>query len=180
MSKKTLLHDLIWPAVAGNVAWAFFTVLITEVLVTEKDILPLIFGRLTALLLLSVYLVIVYVRSVAGTGHIFDILHAISIILCAISFQSIGSDSLMTPFLITLFIIAALGHWTARWIPDSVTKKKGLKKFKVGLINFSGAALCFILPKGIGDDNNYNLSLSMGVVLALWVIFRNKIYRDPT
>lgn len=181
MSKKDLLHNLIWPAVAGNVAWAFFTVLITEVLVTKENIAPLIFGRLAALLLLSVYLIIVYIRSEAGTGHTFDMLHAVSIILCAISFQSPNVSSLlMTTFLIALFIIAALGHWTGRWIPNTVKQKIRLKKFKVGLINFIGAVLCGLLTMCFKDEENYNLSISMGVILILWLIFRNKIYKDPT
>jgi len=176
MSKKDLLHNLIWPAVAGNVAWAFFTVLITEVLVAKVHIGPMIFGRLTALLFLSIYLIIVYIRSEAGTGHFFDILHAISIILCAIAFQSIVSAAWMSPFLIALFIIAAIGHWTGRWIPSSVKTKKGLKKILVGLINFSGAVLCFFLPNFIDNSDYFNLSISMGFVFLLWLIFRNRIY----
>lgn len=169
MTTRELLKTLIWPAVAGNVAWGFFTVLIDDGIRFPDS-----FGRLSALLLLSVYLIITYMKSQEGKGEFIDIIHSVTIILCAIAIQA--ESPLMDGCLIVLFIVAALGHWTGRWIPESVTTKRGCRMALVGSIHILGAWVCYLLPKFVEDNYHLNLSVSISVVLVLWILFRDWIY----
>lgn len=169
MTTKNLLKTLIWPAVAGNVAWSFFTVLIQEGIH-----FPACFGRLSALLLLSIYLIIIFIRSQEGKGELIDILHSVSIILCAISIQA--NLPAMDAYLILFFAIAALGHWLGRWIPDQVSSKKNWRKALVGSIHLLGILICLFLPKFINNTHHINLSASLFVVLVLWLLLRDYIY----
>ena len=169
MKIKDLLQNLIWPAVAGNVSWSFFTVLVSEPIQ-----FPDVCGRLTALFLLSVYLLITYIKSnkEGYEENMFDIFYSIMIVLCAVSINA--KSKYMEIILIALFMVSAIGHWTGRWMPSTVaTTKKGIRKALVGSINLSGAVICLGLRK---MDYNLNLSISMATVLVLWLLFRDWIY----
>lgn len=182
--KATLLKDLIWPAVAGNVAWTFFSVLLTmlqpktsNIPVTEEGV-PI--ARLIAIFLLSCYLAVVYLMSCTEpTGNskqrrdMFDILHSLTIILCAISFQ-LKFDPIFCNICLSIFwVTAAFGHLFGAWIPDSITEHKCRKQFKMSLVSIGGLILCWAF---YFLDNSWNLVISLLMGLIFWGFFRHKCY----
>ena len=177
--KKTdLLKELIWPAAAGNVAWTFFSVLLT-ILQPNTEEAP--FARLIAILLLACYLGIVYLMPCEEakddskqTRSIFDILHSLTIIFCAISFQ-LNFDAIFYNICLSIFWgIAALGHLAGAWIPDSIAEPKFRKQILMSLISIIGLGLCWTFSF---IQNDWNLVISLFIGLILWVLLRHCIYK---
>jgi len=166
---------LIWPAVAGNVAWSFFTVVISE---SWKC--PSVPERITVLLLLAIYLATDYTsietELLKPMYWIADAFHALSMIVFAIATQF--NAIWLNESLIAIFIVAAGGHITGLWEPTGCSSKNRWRKrlILVG-INLIGIVVTIIFSIIILEGTLWNLPLAFFVVLVLWYFRRNEAYK---
>jgi hypothetical protein len=172
---QRIMHDLIWPAAAGNVAWSFID---TSLKYFNSHSQSGLFQML-ALLLLALYLLASFLGSKEDADYKYpaiDILHALSVIAAAIGIAQSPGLFYLHWLLFSMFIIAAAGHVSGGWLPGDVTNKN--KKYWIALIHLSAAVLCMVLyfyfPKII--ENNLYVFVVIAFDLLLWKIFRNKIY----
>lgn len=172
---KNLFQNLIWPAVAGNVAWSFFTVAINESWNT-----PGVIERISVLLLLAIYLATDYtsiaVERLKPFYWIADAFHAISMIVFALATQF--NESWLNESLIALFIIAACGHLSGLWEPnDCIIKKKWLNRLLLVGMNFIGIILTIVFSIIVFDNTQWNLPIAFFTVIILWFIWGRSIYQ---
>ena len=110
---KGLMLNLLWPAVAGNVVWVFFSGLF-EISSKEID-----FAKIIALFFLSWYLCLDFVNTQEKQENLKDEFYkadlplAFAIIFFAHSIHYKPNWSLW--FLIAIFLIAGIGHWFGAW-----------------------------------------------------------------
>lgn len=110
---RGLFDDLIWPAAAGNVAWAFLQVAIG----TESIQRAL---RLALLFFLAIYLAIDWFRSKSLERKtplywIADSIHIASIVTYGVALASDKSGIFLEYNLAVIFGIAVLGHLVGAW-----------------------------------------------------------------
>jgi hypothetical protein len=171
---KALSQDLIWPAAAGNVAWAFFTVLLNERL-TDANV----WARLAALFLLAIYLAGEWLRNrkltqVKAWYWIADAAHVTSIVVFAIA-THLNKDWLECA-LLAVFLIAAAGQVTGAW-DDPVTGNL-TKRWALGGANMLGAAVLYgsyALPV---CPYPWNLPAARVVALTAWFCVQRKFSQD--
>lgn len=169
-SFEKIYQDLVWPALAGNIIWSVFSILVENV----DNLLPALF-RFLALIVLGVYVTYTYKKYDEGKGHPFDYFHAAAIIAFAIAVQA--NSGLMEWFISVLFGSAALGHWFGPWGNDCLVKYKAMRHTLVGGIFLIGIVLFFIIPDSICSLPNAKIFLSILSVLILWAWLRNRIYK---
>jgi len=115
-SFKQVHQNIIWPAVAGNVAWSLLTLV---VLPTNST--PDYWARIILLALLTVYLLRSWrqldVNKDNTWYYILDTSYAITIALLAISTSTLQDYARpwSTGALVAMFIILFLGHATCSW-----------------------------------------------------------------
>jgi hypothetical protein len=138
---ERLFQNVIWPAAAGNVAWAFFTV-ITKPEWSEGDF----WARLLVLLFVAVYLgadwkntdSMSVKQQLRPLYWIADAFLAVATVVFAIAIES------RLPWanwaLVALFIVAIGGHATGLWAPKTGTYKRCTL---IG-INASGLVIVFV------------------------------------
>ena len=162
---KYLFHGLAWPAVAGNVAWAFITVIITPSLVPPAE-WP---ARTAVLLLLAVYLGGDWIRVRDEPGRpwywFWDALHLISISTFAISTVTMNPQNRLAGVLIIVFLLTAAGHASGGFTPD-----RKARWYYAGA-NASGAviALYSVFRR---PESAWPLPASVLFVLVVWLSFR--------
>lgn len=179
-----LFQNLIWPAVAGNVAWAFFSIAITENW-TDKGVLP----RLLSLLLLAIYLCYDWTTTdVEGDNlkknyWIGDAFHTSAIVIFAIAAQSKNlwisiDDSWVKWALVIVFSTSVIGHLCGSWEPSTV-KSENLwsARFKLAGINLLGIIFYIFIPLLIESNSLWHLPISIIIVLLFWFHYSNKVYR---
>ncbi len=124
-----LFEGVIWPAVAGNVAWAFFYVLVTEPLTGP------VLVRLVMLVALAVYLMAAWMRQrnegMRGSYYALDTVFAISVVLLAIATSGAVSAASWWAGagLIGALSSSALGHLCNVW---DVNREVGERRFLAG------------------------------------------------
>lgn len=179
---QKLFQNLIWPAVAGNVAWAFFSVIIMENW-SDKGVI----ARLAALLLLAIYLCYDWLRNESEIDNlkkhywVGDAFLALTIIIFAITVQSKSlwgnAESNLTKWpLPSIFISAALAHLFGAWEAKVVPENKYLKRFGIAATMLSGVLTYFTVQFFWGSNSLLHLPSSLFIVLILWLSLRNKIY----
>jgi len=180
-----LFQNLVWPAVAGNVVWAFFSIAIAEHW-ADKGVIP----RLLSLLLLSIYLCYDWTTTdVEGDKlkenyWIGDAFHAITIVVFAIAAQSQNlwtdiNNSWVKWTLVIVFTTSTIGHLCGSWEPKDVSKeKKWPARLKLALINFTGILTYFFIPLLCNSNTLWHLPISIIVILLLWFPCRDKVYND--
>lgn len=172
-----LFQDLLWPAVAGNVLWSFFTLWIDVYFPPPSD-KPIGFpadahARILVLALLGVYLCYDWVRMLQGDRKDFawiaDLPHAASITVFALMVQS-GRNQ-MEVALIVLLAVTGGGHLTTLW-EKKTEPKCGCRRVVLAVINFVGAGAVCTFHDIAGGTPRWNLPIAMVIVLVPWVVLR--------
>lgn len=169
-SFRDIYQQLVWPAIAGNVLWAIFSIIIREMFNHPLDAA----ARLATLLLLTFYVYYSFKKADQGKGNCIDYLHALTIIGFAIALES--NSWLIKTSMTVMFIFAALGHWSGKWAPNNIKERKWPKKLLVGLIYIFGILICWYFPKNLLIIPHLNSLASLIFVLGVWYLFRDKIY----
>lgn len=162
---KRFLTDIAWPAMAGNVAWAFFTVAIDPG--CGGNTLP----RLGTLLVLALYLSAEWYRitKVGATylGLYFDLFLVICIVWFAIATQANkGAPGFA---LVVIFTAVGIGHLCNVWPPIG----PGKGNFEFGLVNLLVAAALSIALLVNSSWQPWSNLIAMGTVLIFWLPLRN-------
>lgn len=166
---KELFQNLLWPAVTGNVAWSF-----VSLLVTEDWSLSSVQARLAALLLLTVYLCADWLRTkgVSNVNRSYwfaNGLHLGAIVVFAIAAQA-DRHWLAIPLAIVL-LVTVVGHLTGAWEEKGSTNRP--MRRALALCNALGLlVLCWVGVPTLGQGLTWTLSLAMLVVLIPWASFR--------
>lgn len=173
MYMNRLLHNVIWPAVAGNILWAFLQVLVKG----WNGGNPSYFPNLSALFLVGVYLAIDWVDT-EKTSDIndcywkFDLPLATALALFAICTQDGVWWSKYA--LVAAFVVIVLGHLYGAW--DLKTKaSSSISRATLASFNALGIVL---LIAGSFVTAPYSLWLtpvSIFVVVALFLTSRQKV-----
>ena len=161
---KNLFQNLVWPAAAGNVAWALVTLAITEPW-KETNVLP----RLVVLLLLAVYLTVGWLRipTEPRPGYwIADFIHILTIIVFAIATQL--NKSWLECSLFSIFTVTTAGHLLGAWVTTR-------DRFWLAGGNALGMVVLFISHWWFTNPYPWNLPAAIGVVLVAWGIIRSVI-----
>jgi hypothetical protein len=161
---KSFLKDVAYPAVAGNLAWAFVTLAIDSG--AKIDAIP----RLGVLFVLTIYFSAEWYRSkeieVKTVGLWLDLLFVLCMVWFAIGTQANkGSPGIA---LIIILLIIGLGHLLEVWLP--VGRGKGNTPH--GITSLVAAA---VLGSAWYVDGSWNWALALVaicVVLAVWAIVR--------
>ncbi|WP_228235979.1 hypothetical protein [Allomuricauda sp. M10] len=170
-SYKEIYQDLVWPALAGNIIWSVFSVLVKNVENPQSAIF-----RFAALIALGVYVTYTYKKYDEGRGHPFDYFHAAAIIAYSIAVES-NSDH-MGWYTSILFLSASFGHWCGPWGNDCLVKCKTWRHILVGAIFIVGIVVYFVIPDSFCPLPNARIFLSILTVLILWAYLRNRIYYE--
>ena len=164
---KYLFHGLAWPAVAGNVAWAFFTLVIAPPAEVPEGEWA---ARTAVLLLMALYLGGDWVRTKNTPGGpaywFFDAVHLILICLFVIGIATTQSQVPLNWYLGLLFIFTLIGHWSGAFTPEEPDC------WWYGGASLLGAIVLIVwLEAGSTTDAWYFFG-SVGAALASWVFFR--------
>jgi hypothetical protein len=126
-SIKTLFQGLLWPAIAGNVVWSFFTVLF------EKDIAfnsINTWSRVFSLALIATYLCLEWLHNyeampetIPRSFWIFDVIHLLTITLCTFSIAM--RVEFLGFFAASFFLGNAIGHISGAWGFSYANPKNG-------------------------------------------------------
>jgi peptidoglycan/LPS O-acetylase OafA/YrhL len=178
-----LFQNLIWPAVAGNVAWAFFSIAIGE---KWKDIG--VAPRLLSLLLLAIYLCYDWTTTdvvkdrLKHNYWIGDAFHTVTIVVFAISAQSKdlwdNIDASWTNWtLIIVYLTTAIGHLTGIWEPEDVNSKRKWKA-RIILAGFCliGVVVYIFSPLFFDVNTLWHLPISIASILIFWFPLRDRLY----
>jgi len=167
-----LLQNLIWPAVAGNVVWAFFTVAIAKWSKFSDDGF-LVLAQLVALAFLGLYLAADWLYTVKKNGNMrpccwpFDAFLAIAIAVSAIALSQDNAAIQVAKCTMALaFLIAAIGHCFGAWETIEGTNYKDNNKW-LAIINLSGLAILFIFSLELFSIENDLWPLSIAIVFAV-------------
>jgi hypothetical protein len=176
---KYLFHGLAWPAVAGNVAWAFFSLVIapaSDVPTSEWC------ARAAVLLLMAVYVGGDWVRTRHTRGHpsywTFDAFHLILICLFVIGTATTKSQWWLNVWLGALFVVTAFGHYSGAFTPEKPDR------WWYGSASFLGFII-LVIWLVVGGDTTLLIDLdpqgdawhlvgSVFAALTFWVFFRVK------
>ena len=167
-----LFKSVIWPAIAGNVAWSFVSVAVAEDLSSHQAIV-----RLIALGLLAAYLMISLAwkptRRVTNPCFYYplDSLFAISIAVFAIATynESTKTANWVSYSLVAVFTLPMLGHLFKIWEPGRICIERlclalpstlGIAILVVGLWAFPQSVLEFRV-------------LALLVVIEIWILIRS-------
>lgn len=181
-----LLQGLIWPAVAGNVVWAFFTVAIGKWnKLANCD--SLVIAQLVALVSLGVYLAADwwYTNDMKEKNEKnkdimkrccwpFDAFLAIAIAVSAIALsQDVVAIQLAKCTVGLAFITTAIGHCCGAWEVKETIEDENCKHNRRWLagINFSGFLILLILSLIFQKTILWPLSIAILVVVAGYLIF---------
>ncbi len=167
--RRELFLGLIWPAAAGNVAWALL-----QTVLDSNTRGPVNWAHLVVLGLLVIYLSVDWLRTKkAEIGDsslywIFDSLLVLSIAWLSIALQIPRGDFFLTCSLGGVFAVAILGHLLGAW---KKTGEKNWPRFTLAACGFLGLIL---LAGGYCSHqvSQWNLVLSFGTVLTLWIVVR--------
>lgn len=173
---KALFQSVVWPAVAGNVAWAFFTIAIEKW--NKTGIAPV----LAVLALAAVYLALDWIQtenvrnSLRSYYWIGDLFLAPAITVFAIGTQL--QVQWIEWSLSAVFAIAAAGHFLGAWEPKNEPAESG-RRFTLTWINALGIVPLqmnvwpFRLP-----PYSWHLPASVALVIGIWVVVRrNELFR---
>ncbi len=170
-----LFQELLWPAVAGNVLWSFFSLWLDAYFPGDASANPNLenaLARLWVLALLGIYLCYDWIRMLQGNRNeyawIADLPHAACITVFSLMVQS-GRNQ-MTLALVALLIITGIGHLTTLW--ESKTQQPcGCRRLALAAINFAGAGSASAFEDIPG---RWNLPIAMLVVLIPWFVLRRR------
>lgn len=175
---KNLFQNVIWPAVAGNVAWAFFYVAVQES--RSKSVV----ARLFLLFLLAFYLGFDWLRTASELYRmkswywIGDAVLASMIVVAAIATQVPLKVEWLNVSLAAVFLAAVAGHIAGAWEPTGEIEKRWWKRAQLAGISVLGFVLTFTLSGMLPQGSLWHLPITMLLVLILWVPVRKRVYRQ--
>ncbi len=163
-----LFSSVIWPAVAGNVAWAFFSVL-----VLEGDLSPrsFYFERLGLLAIVAAYLFLDWTHTekikerLKRYYWIADMFLAAAIAALAVAAQALKGDGRW--FLLAVYLAAVIGHVTDSWVAAGTVRGWGPRLWWVGLYGVASLIAAFG-----GTGWGWHLVVSVGLVVLVWILVR--------
>jgi hypothetical protein len=166
-----LFQGLIWPAVAGNVAWAFFSVAVSE------DWDCTVCARLTALSLVALYLILDWMRGEAVRAKLIavksywwvaDLLLACAIATFAIATQdrNVAPKRWVDWSLAAIFAVAACGHLAGVW--------EGVRKDWRSFVRMNGlgAGVVLLVPVLGWNLCLWHRPVAVALVVAWWICLR--------
>jgi hypothetical protein len=172
---KELVHSVIWPAVAGNVLWAFLQVAFVPQ--PNQDARP---QRLASLLLVGLYFCIDWIESEKTKESInpkywmVDIPLAVFIAVFAIVTQSNIWWSWIA--LLLAYVIVVAGHYWGAWDDKSTTSSRSTRAILM-VINSLGIVV-LLFGWYLGDTIAAWLTpVSIFLVVGLYLCLRNKLSR---
>jgi hypothetical protein len=164
---KDLFQNLIWPAAAGNVAWAFFTVSLGEAYTNPN------FARLAVLFLLAVYLASNWLRTRERSDFkpsywIADAGHVLSIVVFAIAVQlnDLYGENWLICSLTIVFGVSIIGHLSG--VLEEPGEKSWCKRLLLAGSNAVGPGLLFGSYLFFAQPFPYNLPVAVAAVLMAW------------
>lgn len=171
-----LFQNLIWPAVAGNVAWSFFTVAVQECWCDEG-----VQARLVVLVSIAVYLGIDWMRTEARRENLkpgfwyflFDSALAAAIAVFAIAVQNRvqSAPSWGTWALVAVLAVTTLGHILGVW--EAAGSADPSDRGLLAIFNIAGIVVVVIGHCGvIPGFAPWNLPVAVLVVIGMWAIMR--------
>ncbi|MGN6153711.1 MAG: hypothetical protein ACTHOH_17160 [Lysobacteraceae bacterium] len=151
-----LSREVLWPAVAGNVLWTFFSLMLDA---------PLAHGGadLLALGLLAIYLCANWLRHADHRDDSarfvwFDVLHSLAICIVALAIYSRNPHFSPTAAMAMLLAILMLTHATG-----AATHGRSRKDRVAGFLMGMAGLIALAIPCA------WNIPLAMGVTLLVWV-----------
>ncbi|PTT87300.1 hypothetical protein DBR45_60480 [Pseudomonas sp. HMWF031] len=162
---RDFLKEIAWPAMAGNVAWSFFSVAI------DPGCGGNTFPRLATLLALAFYLSAEWYRTrrvgTTSLGLFFDLFLVICIVWFAIATQA---NKGAPGFALVLILTAVgIGHLCSVWPPTG----EGKGNIEFGRVNVLIAAVLSIALLISSSWQSWIIFLAMSTVLIAWWILRH-------
>lgn len=177
-----LLHGLIWPAVAGSVVWAFFTVAIDK-WSAIGDAGYLVIAQLVALLFFAVYLAADWWYTNQKEVNMrpcywpFDALLAIAITVSAIALSLTSVEIQVAKLSMALaFFITAIGHLLGAWEEDQSHNYKVNWFNRVWLVVINLFGLLILLIFWL-TPSLWPLSIAVAVVVISYIVFVENIMK---
>ena len=168
-----LFRNLIWPAVAGNVAWSFFSVA-----VGESWTAPVCF-RMLALGLVAGYLMLSWTMErdapQSTEYYLLDSIFAVAIVIFAISTEDLKavSSGWVTSALGAIFVAALFGHICKVWEPNRAAPQRYMLAGAnaVGIVILLAGHFCF------SHTDLWHRPVAIGAVVVLWFWILSKYPR---
>jgi hypothetical protein len=170
-----LFQNLIWPAAAGNVAWAFFTVAVQEKW-AERGVR----ARLVVLCMLAVYLAANWMvtsseRYRLKPRHwVAEAFQSVTIVVFAIATQL--RMAWLDCSLAAVFFVTIAGHIAGLWEPTGKIEQRFKKRTFLAGINGLGLLLVLTLPYSLPKGSLWELPIAMGPVVTFWRMARKRAY----
>jgi hypothetical protein len=172
--RKEFFLGLIWPAAAGNVAWAFL-----QVALEREKYGSVYWPHLTTLALLAIYLAVDWLRTKERkkereTGDsswywIFDSLLVLSIVRFAIAIQLLPKeDCFLTWALGGVLTVAILGHLAGAWKRQD---ERDWPRFTLAACGSLGL-IALVFTYYVCQMFPWKLVIPFGTVLILWLVVR--------
>jgi hypothetical protein len=172
---KKLFQNLVWPAAAGNVAWAFFTVAVQETWAARG-----VAARLAMLLLLAVYLALDWMKTESELDRlkrwywIADTFHVAAIVAFAIAIQM--NTQRLTCFMAAGYSVTVVGHLAGAWEPTGEVRKRWRNRVLLSGISMLGLVIILVLPYVLAEGSLWHLPIAIGSGVILWSLLRNRVY----
>jgi hypothetical protein len=170
---EALLQSVIWPAIAGNVAWAFFTIAVQEY--TSRYSGPF-YERLTLLGILAAYLFLDWTRTQSLKSKlkrfywVADVFLASTIAGLAIAAQAKQGQGQW--YLLPVFIVGAIGNLTDAWVEKGMPGKWTKRFSWLGLYGF--ATLIMFAIETETEPWGWHLPIAVLLVVIVWALARSR------
>jgi MFS superfamily sulfate permease-like transporter len=168
ITMETLSNELIWPAAAGNVTWAF-------VRLTLKPPPQNGAAYLLLLLLIALYLVIDWLRSRSALNKTWkywvgDSCLVIGIVVLSIAVQSGKSQVFLHWTLAVVFGTGTIGHLTGAWVES--TDNNWTHRVSMAACGIVGLAILAGSYCACHELLPVALPVSFAIVLVAWITAR--------
>jgi hypothetical protein len=168
-----LFSGLIWPAIAGNIAWSFFSVLLDPLPDFRAPVDWQTVGRLVMLAFLAIYLMMAWdpdepVHRRTPSYYIMDGLCAVGFAVLAVATPRDKTPALTYELwlnfaLIGIFVIIGIGHLAKVWRPCA---NDDCRQY-LGMANLFGAII--VGTSFCKDLEPYVLRpIAIGMVVTVW------------
>ncbi len=169
--RKAILQDLVWPAAAGNVAWSFVTIAVTDWSTSGAC------ARLLVLALFAWYLGFDWSRipklideEVKSRYFIFDLCVVFAIVVFAIAISQPPDRAWPKAWIETslamVFLVAIVGHLTGVW--ETTKRRNRSLSCRLAGANALGVLMLGVSHWAFGRLYPWNLVAALLSVLVVW------------
>lgn len=165
----SLFQSVIWPAIAGNVAWALLTVALLEFGQNPRSFY---YERLALLAIVAAYLFLDWTNTEQIKTHlkrcywIADALLALAIAALAIAAQAQTGEGWW--FLLPVFAVATAGQMANAWVKKDSARSWGKRGWWIGLYV---VASCIAIWGGT-TLWGWHLVIAAALVVIVWTLAR--------